>query len=99
MEECSSIYLAQPRLPARLRRMLPAWARRGKKPLCDNSHKRTNFKDKDILGDDRFIKEPTSDGRGLRIIPTVNRPFLLRGEDESRSAHGKTVYRSSRIAL
>jgi CDGSH-type Zn-finger protein/uncharacterized Fe-S cluster protein YjdI len=69
------------------------------KPLCDNSHKRTNFRDKGILGDDRLIKEPTSDGRGLRIISTVNGPFLLRGEVEIRSADGKTVYRGSRTAL
>jgi CDGSH-type Zn-finger protein len=70
------------------------------KPLCDNSHKQTTFRDKGILGDDRLIKEPTSDGgRGLRIIPTVNGPFLLRGEVEIHSADGKTVYRGSRGAL
>ena len=69
------------------------------KPFCDNSHKQTNFRDKGILGDDRLIKEPASDGRGLRIIPTVNGPFLLRGEVEIRSADGKSVYRGSRTAL
>ena len=69
------------------------------KPFCDNSHKQTNFRDKGILGDDRLMKEPTSDGRRLRIIPTVNGPLLLRGEVEIRSAAGETVYRGSRTAL
>jgi CDGSH-type Zn-finger protein/uncharacterized Fe-S cluster protein YjdI len=69
------------------------------KPLCDNSHKQTNFSDNGILGDDRLTRGPTSDGRGLRIIPTVKGPLLLRGEVEIRSADGETVYRGSRTAL
>jgi CDGSH-type Zn-finger protein/uncharacterized Fe-S cluster protein YjdI len=69
------------------------------KPLCDNAHKQTSFRDEGILGDDRLIKEPTSDGRGLRITPTVNGSLLLRGEVEIRSEDGETVYRGSRTAL
>jgi CDGSH-type Zn-finger protein/uncharacterized Fe-S cluster protein YjdI len=69
------------------------------KPFCDNSHKQTNFRDKGILGDIRLMKEPTSDGKRLRIIPTVNGPLLLRGEVEIWSADGETVYRGSRTAL
>jgi CDGSH-type Zn-finger protein len=69
------------------------------KPLCDNSHKQTNFRDEGILGDNRLTRGPKSDGRGLRIIPTVNGPLLLRGEVEIRSADGETVYRGSRTTL
>ena len=69
------------------------------KPLCDNTHKQTNFRDEGILGDDRLTKGHTSEGRGLRIIPTVNGPLLLRGEVEIRSADGNTVYRGSRGSL
>ena len=69
------------------------------KPLCDNRHKQTNFRDEGILGDDRLTRGPTSDRRELRIIPTVNGPLLLRGEVEIRSAAGETVYRGSRTAL
>jgi CDGSH-type Zn-finger protein/uncharacterized Fe-S cluster protein YjdI len=69
------------------------------KPLCDNSHRQTNFRDEGILGDDRLMKEPASGGTGLRITPTVNGPLLLRGDIEIRSADGETVYRGSRTAL
>jgi CDGSH-type Zn-finger protein/uncharacterized Fe-S cluster protein YjdI len=69
------------------------------KPLCDNSHKQTNFRDEGILGDDRLTRGPTSDERELRIIPTVNGPLHLRGEVEIRSADGETVYRGSRTTL
>ena len=69
------------------------------KPLCDNTHKQTNFRDEGTLGDDRLIKEPTGDGRGLRITPTVNGPLILRGEVEIRSADGETLYRGSRGSL
>jgi CDGSH-type Zn-finger protein len=34
------------------------------KPLCDNSHKQTNFRDEGILGDNRLTRGPKSDGRG-----------------------------------
>ena len=69
------------------------------KPFCDNSHKQTNFKDKGVLGDNRLLTAPTSDGRRLRITPAVNGPLLLRGEVEVRSADGKTVYHGSRTVL
>jgi CDGSH-type Zn-finger protein len=67
--------------------------------LCDNSHRRTNFSDKGILGDGRLIKKHASDGRGSRIIPIVNGPVLLLGEVEIRSAYGNTVYYGSRTAV
>jgi CDGSH-type Zn-finger protein len=69
------------------------------KPFCDNSHKQASFRDKGTLGDYRLTKEPTSDGRKLRITPTVNGPLLLRGEVEIRSADGETAYRGTKAAL
>jgi CDGSH-type Zn-finger protein/uncharacterized Fe-S cluster protein YjdI len=69
------------------------------KPFCDNSHKQVSFRDEGTLGDSRLRKEPTGDGRELRITPTVNGPLLLRGEVEIWSADGETVYRGSKSSL
>lgn len=69
------------------------------KPFCDNSHKQVSFRDEGTLGDYSPPNTLTGDGRRLRILPTVNGPFLRRGEVEIWSADGETVYHSSKSIL
>lgn len=69
------------------------------KPFCDNSHKQTGFRDAGVLGESRLASEPVEDGRKLRIVPTVNGPFLVKGEIGLQSADGETTYHGARTAL
>lgn len=69
------------------------------KPFCDNSHKQVSFRDKGTLGDYSPRNDLTDDGRKLRILPTINGPFVVRGEVKIWSADGETVYRGSKSIL
>ena len=69
------------------------------KPFCDNNHKRMNFRDAGVLGENRLASEPPAGGRKLRIVPTVGGPLILTGEVQILGADGETYYRGTRAAL
>jgi CDGSH-type Zn-finger protein/uncharacterized Fe-S cluster protein YjdI len=67
------------------------------KPFCDNSHLDIGFSDPgELVGNSR---PPVESHKPLKIEPTLNGPYLLRGDFEIFSADGETVYRGKSMLL
>jgi CDGSH-type Zn-finger protein len=67
------------------------------KPFCDNSHLDIGFSEP---GGVRGNTKPTLETHTpLTIQPTLDGPYLLRGDFEIFSADGQTVYRGKSILL
>jgi CDGSH-type Zn-finger protein/uncharacterized Fe-S cluster protein YjdI len=69
------------------------------KPFCDNTHKEIGFRHEGSLGEHRLSSGGATNGRMLRVVPTTNGPYLLRGEVEIRDAAGRSAYRGSKASL
>jgi CDGSH-type Zn-finger protein/uncharacterized Fe-S cluster protein YjdI len=69
------------------------------KPFCDNTHKEIGFRHEGSLGVNRLSSRGATSGRVLRVVPTTNGPYRLRGEVEIRDATGRSAYRGTKALL
>jgi CDGSH-type Zn-finger protein/uncharacterized Fe-S cluster protein YjdI len=69
------------------------------KPFCDNTHKEIGFRHEGLLGENRLSSGGATNGGMLRVVPTTNGPYLLRGEVEIRDAAGRGAYRGNKALL
>jgi CDGSH-type Zn-finger protein/uncharacterized Fe-S cluster protein YjdI len=69
------------------------------KPFCDKSHEAIGFQNNGILGENEAETNSLLPQTGpLKIIPTENGPFEVRGPFELRGRDG-TVYRGNKVTL
>lgn len=67
------------------------------KPFCDNAHLEIGFSDPgELSGNTRLAVETH---KPLKIEPTLDGPYLLRGDFEIFSADGKQIYRGKSMML
>ena len=70
------------------------------KPICDDSHINTTFRDAGALGENRVRVEEGIETAGyLRITPSPNGSLKLLGEFELRSSDGQTIHQGNRVSL
>ena len=69
------------------------------KPFCDNSHEEVDFQHNGLLGENKTKTEKVLPQTGpLKIIPSENGPFHMRGPFEVRGQDG-TVYRGNKVTI
>jgi len=69
------------------------------KPLCDNAHQGTGFRESGAIANPERVEDPGAVDGKLRVTPSGDGPLVLTGPFAIRSADGKTMLAGTKTKL